>query len=211
MEAAMKTRPILTAALAGLLAAGSIAAGVPAAESGQSGERDDAAEIAAMTAARTSLADAIRLAEAETGGRAFKAGMESDGEKSQYEIATMAGDTLSETTIDAASGKVIGSSREGFFAKLLRDDDDTARLDMARTGLLDAVTAAEQTAGGKAIEAGMTERATAPVYAVDVFPGTGAGLVRVKIDAVSGKVLGTGPADGQKGEGGEGDGGADKD
>ena len=188
----MKTRNILAVTIAGVLSLGALAGAYAASSSGKSGD-EDAAEIAAVMTAKNSLSDAVRQAEAETKGMAFKAGMESEDGKSVYEISTVAGDAVTEISIDPASGKVLESDKEGLLSELMRDDEELASLAHVKTNLLQAIAAAEQSAGGKAIEAELDDDSKTPAYKVEVAPADGK-LVVVTIDGVSGEILATGPA-----------------
>lgn len=189
----MRKRNILMTTLAGTLALGGLG-GAYAASNGDKVDGEEAAEIAAVMSASNSLGDAVRLAEAETNGKAFEAGMEDKDGNAVYEIRTVAGDVVRELSIDPATGKVLESDEEGMFSKLMRDDEELAGFAAATTSLGDAITAAEQATGGKAIEAEMDDDAANSAYEVEVAAADGS-VVKVTVDGASGKVLASGPLD----------------
>lgn len=188
----MNRRNILMAAVVGTVSAGALG-GAYAASSGGKAGGEDAAVIAAVLSAEHSLGDAVRTAETMTKGMAFKAETEDEDGVAVYEISTVAGDAVSEFTIDPATGSVLESGKEGLFSQMLRKDGALEYFAAAKTTLGQAITAAERAAGGKAIEAELDGDAKGPVFAVEVA-GADGGLVKVTVDGVSGKVLASGPA-----------------
>lgn len=109
------------------------------------------AEFQAVQTAKVSLSQALEAAETKGQGKAITADFDAkDG--AHYEVKVVGSDgKLMEHTIDATSGQVTKSENQPFeryFTRLKPSDFQNAR-----TTLRQAVTLAEQKAGGKAIEA----------------------------------------------------------
>jgi uncharacterized membrane protein YkoI len=145
---------------------------------------------------QASLAQAIRVAEQETGGRARKAEMERDRGVDAYEIKTVAKDRSAKVLVHPASGKVVRVVGRGFLGSIgnLFDRDDR-REDEAALALLEAspmtleaaIAAAERETGGRAVEASVKSQYGQTLFEVGVVKDF---LLRmVKVDAASGKVV----------------------
>lgn len=95
-------------ALGGVAAAGiANAGGITAARAAVTGEADeDAREAAALTGARVSLADAVRLAEQRTGLKAAEAELDDESATPAWEISLGAGTAEKTVVVDAANGQV---------------------------------------------------------------------------------------------------------
>jgi len=112
----------------------------------------------------TSLAQAVRIAEQQTGGRARQAELERERGVDVYEIKTVARDTSGKVVVDAASGKVVRLDTPGVFSAIgqMFDRDDRrkdqvafARLEGTAMTLVGAIDAAEKDSGGRAVKASL--------------------------------------------------------
>lgn len=99
-----KRAPIATAA--GILV---LAAAAPAFAQGNDGERGDAGASAAT--ATVPLGQAISAAESATGGRAVRAGYESQDGAPIVQVDLVKDNALIETSVDPATGKVIATGK----------------------------------------------------------------------------------------------------
>lgn len=162
---------------------------------------DESAEVAAVMAAKTSPVDAVRAAEASAGGRAVSMGLEAQGSAaSYYEVLVSSPNGLQEVRLDPATGAVQGATKAG--TKAL-EDLKAGQVDQATSApvtLGQAITAAEQAAGGRALEAGYTIRDGQPVCTVEVI--TKDGVRQVSVNATNAKVALANPADTESGESG---------
>jgi uncharacterized membrane protein YkoI len=144
---------------------------------------------------QSSLVQAIRVAEQETGGRARKAEMERESGVDAYEIKTVAKDKSAKVLVDPASGKVVRVEGPGFFDAIANvfDRDDRredqaalARLEALPMTLAAAITAAERETGGRAVKASLKNQYGQTLFEVgvvkDLIPH------KVLVDPVSGKV-----------------------
>ena len=73
----------------------------------QAGDKPDAAEMAKLMAAKTSLSQAIAIAEKETGGKAIDAGFDNEDGTMSLEIEVLKDNAVSKVIIDADTGKVV--------------------------------------------------------------------------------------------------------
>jgi len=101
-----------------LLALATIAALAGAAGIAQAGDKPDAAEMARLAAAKTSLSQAIAIAEKETGGKAIDADFDNQDGTLSLEIEVLKDNAVSKVIIDADTGKVVK------VAAIAADDDD---------------------------------------------------------------------------------------
>ena len=90
-----------------ILAVATIVALGGAAGIAQAGEKPDAAEMAKLIAAKTSLSQAIAIAEKETGGKAIDAGFDNEDGTMSLEIEVLKDNAVSKVIIDADTGKVL--------------------------------------------------------------------------------------------------------
>ena len=67
----------------------------------------DSAEMATLMAAKTSLAQAIAIAEKETGGKAIDAGFDSEDGATTLEVEVLKDKNVSKVIVDAETGKVV--------------------------------------------------------------------------------------------------------
>jgi uncharacterized membrane protein YkoI len=147
-------------------------------------------EVTAALAAKTSLTQAISSAEQQSGGRAFRIGLEEHDGSYAYKIKVIAADdNVSEVSVDPASGQVLHTKAEGLISRVFDGEDRTeaAKLKQAQTTLGDAIAAAEQQAGGKAIEAGYENENGRMQFQVSVAKDHN--VSDVKIDSATAKVI----------------------
>ena len=90
-----------------ILALATVVALAGAAGIAQAGDKPDAAEMAKLAAAKTSLSQAIAIAEKETGGKAIDAGFDNEDGTLSLEIEVLKDNAVSKVIIDADSGKVL--------------------------------------------------------------------------------------------------------
>ena len=103
----MNTKIMMSLALAGLLAAGSMAGTAVA------GSRDEDREANALQGAKVSLTQAIASAEQQTGGRAYDAGVDVKGGKILIVVETNGPKGVQTVTVDAQSGALVGTHAGG--------------------------------------------------------------------------------------------------
>ena len=90
-----------------ILALATIVALGGAAGIAQAGDKPDAAEMAKLAAAKTSLSQAIAIAEKETGGKAIDADFDNKDGTLSLEIEVLKDNAVSKVIIDADTGKVL--------------------------------------------------------------------------------------------------------
>ena len=90
-----------------LLAVATIVALGGAAGIAQAGDKLDAAEMTKLAAAKTSLSQAIAIAEKETGGKAIDADFDNENGTLSLEIEVLKDNAVSKVIIDADTGKVV--------------------------------------------------------------------------------------------------------
>jgi len=125
----------------------------------------------------TSLAQAVRAAERQTGGRARKAEMERERGIDVYEVKTISKDGSAKVLVDPASGNVLRVDTPGFVSSIANvfDRDDQrkdqaafARLEASSMTLAAAIDAAQKESGGRAVRAALTSRYDATLFEVRV-------------------------------------------
>jgi uncharacterized membrane protein YkoI len=125
----------------------------------------------------TSLAQAVRVAEKQTGGRARKAEMEREKGVDVYEIKTVSKDGSAKVLVDPASGNVLRVVTPGFASSIAnvfdRDDqrEDRAaltRLEASSMTLASAIDIAQKETGGRPVEAAVKSQYGAAVFEVSV-------------------------------------------
>jgi uncharacterized membrane protein YkoI len=94
-------------ALAGAVLLGTIAPAAFAAG------RDEVEEQTALQGAKVTLTQAITVAEQQTGGRAFDAGVDVDKGKARIKVETNGPKGVQTVIIDADSGQVVGTHTGG--------------------------------------------------------------------------------------------------
>jgi len=127
--------------------------------------------------APTSLAQAVRMAEKQTGGRARKAEMERDRGVDVYEIKTVSKDRSTKVLVDPASGNVLRVDTPGFVSSIANvfDGDDQrkdqaafARLEASAMTLASAIDVAQKETGGRAVNAALKSPYGSTVFEVTV-------------------------------------------
>ncbi len=125
----------------------------------------------------TSLAQAVRVAEKQTGGRARKAEMERERGVDVYEIKTVSKDGSAKVLVDPASGNIIrvhtpwfGSSIANMFDRddQRKDEAALARLEASSMTLAGAIDAAHKETGGRAIKAALKSQYGSTLFEVGV-------------------------------------------
>lgn len=145
----------------------------------------------------TSLAQAIRVAEQETAGRACKAELEQERGMDVYEIKTVAKDKSATVLVDLNSGKVVRIEGAGFLSGVLDREDrredqaELTRLEGLSMTLVDAIGAAERETGGRAVEGSLRSQYGQTLFQVRVVKD----LVpqKVVVDPASGRVVTVAP------------------
>ena len=90
-----------------ILALAAVAALAGGAGIAEAGDKPDSQEMARLMAARTSLAQAVAIAEKETGGKAIDADFDNKNGTLSLEIEVLKDNNVSVVTIDADTGKVV--------------------------------------------------------------------------------------------------------
>lgn len=155
----------------------------------ESKEEDETkVEIQAFENAKVSLSDAISAAEKHTQGKAMDAAFADYNGGPAYQVKTFQHDAVWDGIIDATSGEIIGEGETTSESDLDRDDKaELAAFKTAGHTLLQALKAAEEHAGGKAIDGGLEEVDGKVVYEIDVVKnGT---LETVDVNPESGQVI----------------------
>jgi uncharacterized membrane protein YkoI len=125
----------------------------------------------------TSLAQAVRAAEKQTGGRARKAEMERKRGVDVYEIKTVSKDGSAKVLVDPASGNVLRVHTPGFVSSIgnVFDRDDQredqaafARLEASSMTLAAAIDAAQKETGGRAVKAALKSQYGSTLFEVGV-------------------------------------------
>ena len=168
-------------------------------------EDGNSQEVAAALAAKISLTQAITSAEQQTGERAFRIGLEEHDGTYAYKIKVIStDDNVFEVSVDPASGKVLRTEAEGLISRVFDGEDRTvaAKLKDAQTTLGGAIAAAEQQAGGKAIEAGYESENGRMQFQVSIAKDHT--VSDVKIDGATAKIIRIEAAgDGEQQDGGQ--------
>jgi uncharacterized membrane protein YkoI len=99
----MNAKTLSTLALAGLLAAATLAR--PALAAGSDEDR----EATALQGARVTLSQAIATAEQRTGGRAYDAGVDLKGGQPRIAVETNGPKGVQTVIVDAQTGQVVGA------------------------------------------------------------------------------------------------------
>lgn len=154
------------------------------------------AHAAPQQQAQTSLAQAVRVAEQQTGGRARKVEMERDKGIEVYEITTVSKDSAATVLVDAASGNVVQVETPGFLSSIanLFDRDDArkdhaafAQLAASAMTLAGAIDAAEKETGGRAVKAALKSRYGSMLFEVGVVKDWI--MQKVLVDPTTAKVV----------------------
>jgi uncharacterized membrane protein YkoI len=158
-----------------------------------------APQLPAKGAAQTSqstLAEAVRVAERATGGRARKAEMESDRGADAWEIKTVSKERSAKVRVEPASGKVVRVDAPGFLDSIAslfdagdrrKDQAALGRLEASPMTLAAAIAAAERETGGRAVKASLKTQHGQTLFEVGVVKDLV--LHKVRVDPASGKVV----------------------
>ncbi|MFC0387710.1 PepSY domain-containing protein [Muricoccus vinaceus] len=197
---------ILSAALAGTLAAFTVGGAALAAPEGQRqrGSTEHQTEAAAVLGARIAPADAVTAAERIASGRAVKLSMEHENGARLYEVRVASGDQMVTVIIDPSTGAGRAIENQGFLSRLLdrADKDELQAMLQASTTLGQAIAAAEHAAGsGRAVEASWEDDGQAHGYEVEVAR-EGGSVTKLFVDAASGqaRVVGQPALNGNRGQ-----------
>ena len=126
---------------------------------------------------QTSLAQAVRVAEQQTGGRARKAEMERNNGTDVYEIKTVSKEKSAKVFVDPVSGNVLRVASPGVIYSLshvfdrkdhVKEQAVLARLEASPMNLVAAIELAEQETGGRAVEAALASLYGATLFEVKV-------------------------------------------
>lgn len=141
---------ILSTTLSAVLSFGAAGAALADVE-----KNENAGEVAAVLEAKTSISQAIELAEQHTGGKAVQAGIEKHSGVWVYRVSTSAKDGLTDVSIDPSSGRLTEAHGESKASEFEDESgtEDLAKLADATTTLASAIDIAERHTRGKAIEA----------------------------------------------------------
>ena len=140
----MTQRKLITVLMAGAVSVAAMTGGAFAGDDG-----DDRAEVQAFLGASQTLTDAIKSAEAASGGIAVKAEFDDHNGTPAYEVDTIASGKQMTVKIDATSGAVLKTEDEGNIANAEADDiTDPAQLGAP---LAELIAKAEQSGKGKVI------------------------------------------------------------
>lgn len=165
---------LATSAAGMLLAATSVAALAGNIEAG------DRVEMAAVLKAPVTPTEAVRIAE-RGGGHAYGYGMEANRHGHWYEVDVLRGDAKLELRIDAATGKVLGSS-----AARGEDAQGSHALEGSRLAFGEAVAQAERAGNGPALEANAAGRGERAHVDVDIIQDQGKRIAHYRVSMQGG-------------------------
>lgn len=115
---------ILPGAMAGVIALGAAGGVAQARDNERAGEHGDAQERAAVLNAKTSLAQAIVVAEQATGGKAIETGLENQDGNIAFEVEVAKGDTVQKVLVDPKTGTVLKVMAAGERGGTGHEDED---------------------------------------------------------------------------------------
>jgi uncharacterized membrane protein YkoI len=147
-------------------------------------DKENQADLRALSGAKVSLQQAVASAQQKTGGRAFDATIEDENGTPVYWVATIANGTVGQVRVDPMSGAVQVSPRTGHDEREHREDAALAsgvKLDLAA-----AIQAVSGQVQGPIAEAGLDSENGLPVYHV-AAAGNG-GMLEFKVDPNTGNV-----------------------
>ena len=154
---------------------------------------------------QTSLAQAVRVAEQQTGGPARKAEMERNRGTYVYEIKTVSKEKSVKVFVDPASGSVVRTVTPGVISSLshvfdrkdqLKEQAALARLEASPMSLVSAIESAERESGGRAVEAALASLYGSTLFEVKVVKDLT--TQRVVVDPATGKVAAVVPSRGKR-------------
>jgi len=136
--------------------------------------RDDDRQANAIASAGFSLSDAIAAVKGKRKGTPFEAGLEEEEGKLIYKIKLVDKDgNVSRVFFDPNSGKLLKTSPEGLIEQIksVFDSDDKRQIDTVRTAKVDlgrAVILAEQSSGGRALDARIENENGKILYGIEL-------------------------------------------
>lgn len=146
---------------------------------------DDKDKVRAMEGAKTSLTQAIEMAEKEGKGKAIDVEFDTSDKGGEYDVKVLTQDRLTNYKIDAATGAVLSADNEPiekFFTRLKPEEVSAAQATLAQ-----AIGVAEKSVGGRATEAEVEREADRVQYDVTVAKADGS-THSVKVDGASGQI-----------------------
>jgi uncharacterized membrane protein YkoI len=90
-------------------------------------DREDKAEIGALKSAKTSLTDAVTVAEQKGSGKAIDAGLEEHGGKFAYEVETVKDGRTQRAMVDPQSGKLLAATDANGISGSSKAHNESAR------------------------------------------------------------------------------------
>ncbi len=158
---------------------------------------DDAEEAEFAVVAPHSLLDAVRTVAADASGPVYDAAIETQDGRPVYEIGALLSGKAATYVVDPRTGRILNRGAPGPIGRATGEDGDGA--DRVGVPLADAIASAEQAAGGRAMEAELErdddgEGDSGAVWQIRVASSQAAPAL-VAVDADTGDVLATGPAD----------------
>lgn len=133
-----------------------------------------------------SASKAVAIAESALSAQATEADLDVRGGRLVYEIALVRSDTLFEASVDAQTGRLIGTDRrrlESLWASWF----DKARLRRPATPLSVTLAALEAETGGRVDEVSLETEGGRAIYEIELT--TAAGTADIAIDPATGKRL----------------------
>lgn len=135
----------------------------------QGGVPDMKAALDAFGQAKTSLSDAVAAGEKQAGGKAVDATFGGGPTNPAFRVTVYKDKSLWEGLFDANTGQPVGQSNTIPESQLdAQEKADLAGVEQAKTTLAQAIKAAEQAGGGKAIDAGIEQRGGKMSYEIAV-------------------------------------------
>ncbi len=144
----------------------------------------------------TTLAQAVRLAEQRTNGRARKVKLERDDGIYVYKVKTVSKDGTAKVYVDFRTGNVDRVDGRGILARVgdVFDREDRRKneaqfnaLEASPVTLSDAIAAAETNTGARAIKAKMKDRYGSVYFEVSVI--VDGSKRRIEVDAATAKIV----------------------
>lgn len=196
----MQTKPksrfsrLVMATLAGTALIGGMGATLASAESG----KDDAAALQALSTAKVTLADAIRMAESAGQGMVTGAEFMVSKDGTYFDVTTQNGTTEIDHRIDPMTGKILASTpnaEEKTGDTEANEAQDLAAIQGAKLPLLQVISAAEAQ-GAKVLSAEYASKDGALGIEMKAADATGV-VSELMVDAATGAVV---PGDNELGE-----------
>lgn len=144
----------------------------------------------AFQSAKITLAQAVATVEKATGGKTTNAGFQSLDGKDGYQVTVFANGAMQAMWVDPATGAATKIAKPDSAESMTETQDkaEAATLDKAKATIPQAITMAEQKAGGHAFDAGLQKHASAVQISVDVLKD--GKMTTLWVDPVAGKLAG---------------------